>query len=318
MLESLSLGAPFIAVNLNYRLNLFGFAASSELLDDQTSGQRKGCNFGLHDQQIGIQWVSRNISYFSGDPTKITLGGQSAGAASTHTHTLAAKQKPETPLFRRSIFQSGSLGCLGPSPLSEANERWEKICRHFGFEKDGPISRPERLRTLPTGELMRAQKELGWISFPVIIDSASFMATDAGCEVLIDLDSGRGSRKNAKSSREAIEVLLGDTDAEVKFPSIIKVASTFCVQSLTLHVSVKRICCRKNQQAHLLRASPIRLSRSFSNTVSCRRYPDHVWNNSRESSVCYTRPTLALRRRCHVRPSSLQSSEVLRFHTTRG
>ncbi|KAF8853850.1 alpha/beta-hydrolase [Acephala macrosclerotiorum] len=214
VLESLSLGAPFIAVNLNYRLNLFGFAASSELLDNQTGGQRKGCNFGLRDQQVGIQWVSQNISFFGGDPTKITLGGQSAGAASAHTHTLAAKQKPETPLFRRSIFQSGSLGCLGPSPLKEANEKWEKLCRHFGFEKDGPVSILERLRTLPTEELMRAQEELGWTSFPVIIDGASFTATDAECEVLIGLDSGRESSEGKGFSGEAIEILLGDTDAE--------------------------------------------------------------------------------------------------------
>ncbi|CZR63734.1 uncharacterized protein PAC_13631 [Phialocephala subalpina] len=214
VLESLELETPFIAVNLNYRLNLFGFAASSDLLDDQTGGQRKGCNFGLHDQQVGIEWVSRNISNFGGDPTKITLGGQSAGAASTHTHTLAAKQKPDTPLFRRSIFQSGSLGCIGPSPLSEANETWEKLCQHFAIEKDSQISRLERLRTLPTEELMRAQKELGWMAFPVIIDGASFKATDAGCEVLIDLDGGRASREVTKSSEAPIEILLGDTDAE--------------------------------------------------------------------------------------------------------
>ncbi|KUJ09746.1 putative carboxylesterase [Mollisia scopiformis] len=214
ILESLALGTPFIAVNLNYRLNLFGFAASSELLDDQTGGARKGCNFGLRDQQIGIQWISKNIGYFGGDSTKITLSGQSAGAASTHTHTLSAKQHPEAPLFRRSIFQSGSLGCLGPSPLSHANENWDTLCQHLGFEKDDRVSRLEKLRTLPPEELLRAQKELGWMAFQVIIDGASFTATDGECEVFIDLDGGRGAYDISKTSGEAIEILIGDTDVE--------------------------------------------------------------------------------------------------------
>jgi carboxylesterase type B len=217
VLESLSLGTPFIAVCLNYRLNLFGFAASTELLDDQTGGSRKGCNFGLRDQQVGIQWVSRNISHFGGDPTKITLGGQSAGAASTHTHTLAAALKPKTPLFRRSIFQSGSLGCLGPAPLSEANTNWDRLCQHLGFEKEGPISRLESLRTLPTEELLRAQIDLGWMAFPVIVDGESFRAIDAICEMLLDLDGRPQSSDGQQSSGEPIEILLGDTDAEVSF-----------------------------------------------------------------------------------------------------
>lgn len=71
-----------IMVALNYRLGPFGFCSHSDLTDE------KGIcgNFGLYDQTAAIQWVRDNISAFGGNPDKITLMGQSAGAMSVDIH----------------------------------------------------------------------------------------------------------------------------------------------------------------------------------------------------------------------------------------
>lgn len=71
-----------IMVALNYRLGPFGFCSHPDLTDENgVCG-----NFGLFDQTVAIQWVRDNISAFGGNPDKITLMGQSAGAMSVDIH----------------------------------------------------------------------------------------------------------------------------------------------------------------------------------------------------------------------------------------
>ncbi|EOD45992.1 putative carboxylesterase family protein [Neofusicoccum parvum UCRNP2] len=68
VLRSLDIGSPFIAVNLNYRLNIFGFAGSADILNNQELAATRGLNFSLYDQKVGLTWVARNIAHFGGDP----------------------------------------------------------------------------------------------------------------------------------------------------------------------------------------------------------------------------------------------------------
>ncbi|CAH1118882.1 unnamed protein product [Phaedon cochleariae] len=89
-----------ILVTLNYRLGAFGFLST----DDSTIPG----NMGLEDQLQALLWVRENIHAFGGDPNKITLGGQSSGAASVGHHLLSPQS---TGLFRSAIMQSGSPLC---------------------------------------------------------------------------------------------------------------------------------------------------------------------------------------------------------------
>ncbi|KAK9878971.1 hypothetical protein WA026_003790 [Henosepilachna vigintioctopunctata] len=86
-----------IMVVVQYRLGFFGFLSTGDL----------ACpgNNGLKDQQFGLRWVQENIRHFGGDPTRVTLFGQSAGAASVSYQTLA---KNSEGLFRSVIQNSGS------------------------------------------------------------------------------------------------------------------------------------------------------------------------------------------------------------------
>lgn len=71
--RSVTLGEPIIFVEVNYRLGGFGFLAGADLAAEHST------NIGLRDQRLGLQWTSDNIAAFGGDPSKVTLWGESAG-----------------------------------------------------------------------------------------------------------------------------------------------------------------------------------------------------------------------------------------------
>ncbi|RUS86115.1 hypothetical protein EGW08_006135 [Elysia chlorotica] len=86
-----------IQVNINYRLGALGFLVTGSG-DYDAQG-----NFGLQDQLMALAWIRDNIRGFGGDPTKVTLFGQSAGAQSALVH-LTSEQS--APLFRAAILES--------------------------------------------------------------------------------------------------------------------------------------------------------------------------------------------------------------------
>ncbi|KAF9779512.1 Alpha/Beta hydrolase protein [Thelephora terrestris] len=110
--RSLELGEPIIFVVMNYRLNAFGFLASQEVKDAGIG------NLGLHDQREALRWVQRHIGSFGGDPTKVTIWGQSAGAMSVSLQLVANEGDPEG-LFRGAIMQSGAPLPIGDVTLGQ-------------------------------------------------------------------------------------------------------------------------------------------------------------------------------------------------------
>jgi len=95
---SFLLDEDVLVVSVNYRLGPFGFLAlegNSELAG----------NIGLKDQQEALQWVNKNIAFFGGDPARVTLFGESAGAISVHAHVLSPRIKN---IFQGAILQSGT------------------------------------------------------------------------------------------------------------------------------------------------------------------------------------------------------------------
>ena len=100
-----------VVVTLNYRLGVFGFLALSEL-DKQ--GTNSG-NYGLQDQIAALKWVQKNIAAFGGDPTQVTLFGESAGA---HSVGMLMTTSLTTGLFSKAILESGALWDTEAGPLS--------------------------------------------------------------------------------------------------------------------------------------------------------------------------------------------------------
>lgn len=113
-------GKPFIAVSINYRLAAWGFLSSSEIKESGNT------NLGLRDQRLALQWVQENIAAFGGDPSKVTIWGESAGAMSVGYH-LTAYGGRDDKLFRAGILESGAPISASPSNYSSYQASYDSI-----------------------------------------------------------------------------------------------------------------------------------------------------------------------------------------------
>ncbi|PYH45992.1 carboxylesterase [Aspergillus saccharolyticus JOP 1030-1] len=117
-----------IVVTTNYRLNIMGFPNAAGLADQDQ-------NLGILDQRAALEWVHRNIAAFGGDPSAITLWGQSAGAMSVDYHTYAFW---DNLLARATISQSGTA--LKTTPATDpSHSNFTFVAKHLGcdFGEDG-------------------------------------------------------------------------------------------------------------------------------------------------------------------------------------
>ncbi|XP_018552559.1 cAMP-regulated D2 protein [Lates calcarifer] len=87
-----------VVVSMEYRLGAFGFLVSGKDPHSSAAG-----NYGILDQQAAFLWVQRNIAVFGGDPSKVTIFGESAGAQSVSLHLMIQSSKP---LFKQAVLQS--------------------------------------------------------------------------------------------------------------------------------------------------------------------------------------------------------------------
>ena len=92
-----------ITVSIEYRAGALGFLAHAELAKESPEGHTG--NYGLLDQIFALQWIQRNIKNFGGDPSKVTIFGESAGAMSCNILCASPLAKG---LFRACISQSGA------------------------------------------------------------------------------------------------------------------------------------------------------------------------------------------------------------------
>jgi len=96
-----------VVVTINYRLGVFGFLAHPDLTAE--SNLHASGNYGLMDQIAALKWVQSNIQEFGGDPSHVTIWGQSAGAFSVAALIASPEAKG---LFQRAVADSG-LGVAG-------------------------------------------------------------------------------------------------------------------------------------------------------------------------------------------------------------
>jgi para-nitrobenzyl esterase len=120
-----------IVVNVNYRLGALGFLAHPELTAE--SPNHASGNYGLLDMIAALKWVKANIEAFGGDPNRVCISGQSAGAMAVGGLIASPLAKG---LFQRAMTQSGSsfrgMGSGNGTSLSEAETRGVEFAKRKG------------------------------------------------------------------------------------------------------------------------------------------------------------------------------------------
>jgi para-nitrobenzyl esterase len=151
-----------VVVTVNYRLGLFGFLAHPELTAE-TDYKGSG-NYGLMDQAASLQWVKDNIAAFGGDPSKITIAGESAGSISVSYQMASPISKG---LIAGAIGESGAgiHPTLAPTPLAEAEKIGLEFVSNAGFKSI------QELRALPSIDLYEIFLESKRFGFPVTLDN---------------------------------------------------------------------------------------------------------------------------------------------------
>ena len=153
-----------VAVTVNYRLGIFGFFAHPELTKE--SPHHASGNYGLLDQSAALHWVHDNIAAFGGDPSKITIAGESAGSFSVSAQMA-------TPLSRNLIAGAiGESGSLLSGQLSVSLEEAEK--RGVQFADSVGAGSLADLRAMPAAKLLEVASKSGVGRFAVNVDGYLF------------------------------------------------------------------------------------------------------------------------------------------------
>ena len=158
-----------VLVTFNYRLGVFGFMTHPALSAESPHGVSG--NYGMLDQIAALKWVKANIAQFGGDPDRVTIMGQSAGAMSVQTLITSPLSKD---LIAGAIIQSGGgisdAPTLGGMPLKESEEAGKALMDWGGYDtlEKMRAASPEELMSLGTRYMMETRQWVRAGSSPVV------------------------------------------------------------------------------------------------------------------------------------------------------
>ena len=212
-------GAPLaqkgaVVVTLNYRLGPFGFLAHPALAAE--SPHHAAGNYGLLDQIAALQWVQRNIARFGGDPSRVTIFGESAGGFSVGSLIASPLAKG---LFQRAILESGTGIGAGISSRDDARAvalRFADSLHVYGIGPDAIA----HLRALSPDTVLAASLHLGPPGAPAfypVVDG--WVLPHAVDSALCERQGEYRSRHRRHESRRGRRV-DGRADAHLRAPRV--------------------------------------------------------------------------------------------------
>ncbi|ANB14637.1 carboxylesterase-lipase family protein [Sugiyamaella lignohabitans] len=160
--------AKYIIVAAGYRLNLFGFLSSKELLEED----KYNSNFGFWDQRMGMEWVYEHIHHFGGNKDNITVGGLSAGSYSAIFQLAYELYHPEvTQIIKRSLLLSNGLA-IQPNTVDKTQDQFDSLLKELDIPKSlSAKEKLEKLRKVPFESLVKAIDGLDRQTFRAITDT---------------------------------------------------------------------------------------------------------------------------------------------------
>ncbi len=144
-----------VVVTINYRVGALGYLYLGGHGGDEWGAV---ANAGQRDQVAALEWVRDNIAAFGGDPSRVTIAGQSAGSVAVNTLLAMPSARG---LFAQAIAQSGTAGRLGGTELGEA------VAGAYLNRLGVPDADPKRLQSVAVSDLLAAQGSRGALS-PVV------------------------------------------------------------------------------------------------------------------------------------------------------
>jgi len=156
-----------VAVTVNYRLGIFGFLSHPDLTKE--SAHHSSGNYGLLDQHAALVWVQKNIAAFGGDPSRVTIGGESAGSIAVCGQMASPLSKG---LFAGAIGESGGMmGNIEPNTLADGEQIGAAFASGLGNKSLA------NLRAMPAAELLAATAK--GAHFPTVVDGYFLPASPA-------------------------------------------------------------------------------------------------------------------------------------------
>ena len=147
-----------VVVTINYRLGFFGFFAHPELTKE--TGGTSG-NYALYDMRKACQWVKDNIAAFGGDPDRITVAGQSGGAAGTGALQASPLMKG---IINRVSIESGPIywGFMQPGPREDMEKLGVAFMEYVGCKDIEELRKRDAWELFDAYETYLKDKGRGW------------------------------------------------------------------------------------------------------------------------------------------------------------
>ena len=158
--RALAARGDVVVVCLNYRLAAFGFVDVHGVLAGTPHADRAATNPGLRDQVAALEWVRENVAAFGGDPERVTIAGESAGAASVVTLMAAPATRG---LFRGVLASSGTINQVADAAAATS------VARELSARLGASGERPENLWTASTGRVLAAMRATSSTRFQELV-----------------------------------------------------------------------------------------------------------------------------------------------------
>ncbi|KAL6712129.1 hypothetical protein ACN47E_000006 [Coniothyrium glycines] len=187
-----------------YRLNVFGFLASKDLVESRSDF---ATNLGFWDQRMALQWTHENINYFGGNASNITVGGYSAGSHSVFHQLSYDLGLPDSKsVIKRVMMLSNGPG-MQPRSLAEVQTQFDELVTALDVPPTLPATEKlSRLRKLDARTLILATSRIQHHQFRAVTDGG-FVRHG----LLNELSNGTFAER---MRRRNVELMIGECSDE--------------------------------------------------------------------------------------------------------
>jgi para-nitrobenzyl esterase len=201
-----------VVITINYRLGPFGWLAHPELTRE--SGHNTSGNYGMMDALAALRWVQKNATAFGGDPRRVTILGESAGAFLVSGLVGSPEGKG---LFQRAIAESGAWMGMGMGTmrtLAQAEEAGAKAVTAMG------VSTLADLRTKPADEIQKDLRGAGLIVDGKYIPEDLSVTFARGKQKDVDLLVGSNRDEGTFFARASVNAEQFKTQSRQRFAEL--------------------------------------------------------------------------------------------------